>query len=170
MSLVAGGESGAGDTILSSAELYNQITNSWSSAGSMAAARLDARATLLSNGDFPRRRWSPTIHSTSCPARIYTIQELSDITLNSVSTKDSNELTVDYRHQHQPSERWVQSFQIGILPVRQTAYRPHCQQRAGACIKSQRGALDKVALPIHHQSSNGDWGMNANKLGGSVGT
>jgi hypothetical protein len=50
--LVAGGETaqGGGGTALSSAEIYNPATNSWSDAGTMTATRVNASATLLADG------------------------------------------------------------------------------------------------------------------------
>jgi N-acetylneuraminic acid mutarotase len=53
--LVAGGDDGtnlstSGPNIYSSAELYNPVSNTWSSAGSMAAPREGQTATLLANG------------------------------------------------------------------------------------------------------------------------
>ena len=49
--LVAGGSNNGGVSgDLSSAELYDPTSNTWSSAGSMSTAREDARATLLVNG------------------------------------------------------------------------------------------------------------------------
>jgi N-acetylneuraminic acid mutarotase len=49
--LVTGGRTtGPGNPTLSSAELYNPISNSWSSAGSMVTARWNHTATLLKDG------------------------------------------------------------------------------------------------------------------------
>ena len=50
--LVAGGGSVAGalSTALSSAELYNPATGTWTATGSMATSRVDQSATLLGNG------------------------------------------------------------------------------------------------------------------------
>jgi N-acetylneuraminic acid mutarotase len=47
--LIVGGE-GAHGVLLSSAELYDPLTNTWSSAGSMASTRFFQTATLLDNG------------------------------------------------------------------------------------------------------------------------
>jgi N-acetylneuraminic acid mutarotase len=50
--LVTGGSNDSGGSllVLSSAELYNPVTDTWSSAGSMATARFIHTATLLGNG------------------------------------------------------------------------------------------------------------------------
>ena len=48
--LVVGGFGGPGSTILSSAEVYDPASNSWSGAGSMTDARRLHTATLLPNG------------------------------------------------------------------------------------------------------------------------
>lgn len=60
MVLVVGGEtvtfagndlpSSASVTLLSSAELYDPTTNTWSAAGNMATARAQPAAVLLNNG------------------------------------------------------------------------------------------------------------------------
>ena len=48
--LVAGGSTDPGNTTLASAELYDRVTGTWSSTGSMATARAQHTATLLQNG------------------------------------------------------------------------------------------------------------------------
>ena len=87
------------------------------------------------------------------------------ITLNSVSTKDANELMVNYTVKTDLQSEGVQSFEIAIFRSDQPHYEANDNNNVEVASYQVTGDdLNEGPETITIDSNDGDWGMNANTL------
>ena len=90
----------------------------------------------------------------------------AQVVLNSVSTKDANELTINYNINADLQSEGVQSFEIGIFrsdkPMYDATDASNVEVASYDLTGNQLSQGSGQTITIN--SSNGDWGMNANTL------